>query len=389
MSEKIKRRIAQQLNFLNDDVVEIARPSSTILRIINYAMMFIILVFAIVDFSTPLHNHDPMRDRFDALFNPEKLDQRNYKKYISFPLYKKAELEQKIKEGGFTYTIEKDAVEKELAELKIPTLEEYKKQYPDRNERDRFWGVIYYILPFVFIFFILFIPESRPIRVDRKNGVIYFKSWCNYFLYRIPQDYFNPENSNTRYIDLIDILPLEFNIGKLEGGFIALYSADYKSIITREVLVGKSEDEKEELKAFLVNFISYKECAEFKEYAKKKALCKRILSFSFFSLGYHEKKTEAFIQNYFEKYGHLVLTEQKTKKVGKESFMIFGGSGFSPLFTNESDSIYIETVRTAEEEKLWQRLQKALKRRVLRRFIIMGILAVLGAVARSRNIRGG
>lgn len=389
MSEKIKRRIALNLNFVNDDVVEIARPASTTLRVINYAIIFIIMVFAIVDFSTPLHNQDPMRDTFDAWFNPEKLEQRNYEKYISFPLYKKAELEQKIKEGSFTYGIEKEAVEKELAEIKIPTLEEYKNQYPDRNERDRFWGGIYYILPFVFIFLILFIPESRPVRVDRKNGIIYFKSWRKYFLYRIPQDYFDPSSSSARYVALTDVLPLEFNLGKLEGGFIALYSADHKSIITREIWVGKNEDEKDELEKFLINFINYKEGDEFKEYAKKKPLCKRILSFSFFSLGYNEKKTEAFIQDYFEKYGHLVLTEQKTKKGGKESFMVFGGTGFSPLFTRESDSIYIETVRTAEEEKLWQRLQKALKRRVLRRFIIMGILAVLGAVARSRNIRGG
>lgn len=197
MSERIKRHIASRLNFVNDDVVEIARPLSSILSTFIYTLIFIIIIFISADIFMPSYNEDPLRDSFDAWVNPENLDQRKYESYISYSLYRKAELEQKIKESIFT-----DYVEKELAKLKIPTLEEYKNKYPDRNERYKVWGFIYYVLPIILILINWLIPESRPIRLDRRNGIIYFKSWWKYFIYRIPIDFFEQSTPNEMHIGL-------------------------------------------------------------------------------------------------------------------------------------------------------------------------------------------
>ncbi|WP_241013556.1 hypothetical protein [Aggregatibacter actinomycetemcomitans] len=382
MSERIKRHIASRLNFVNDNVVEIARPLSSILSTFIYTLIFIIIIFISADVFMPSYKEDPLRDSFDAWVNPENLDQRKYESYISYSLYRKAELEQKIKESIFT-----DYVEKELAKLKIPTLEEYKNKYPDRNERYKIWGFIYYILPIILILINWLIPESRPIRLDRRNGIIYFKSWWKYFIYRIPMDSFEQSTPNEMHIGLSDILPLQFNIGSLAGGFIALHSADHKSIITREIWVGKDEDEKDELEKFLTDYFHYKEDPKIKAYSQKKVLCKRIFSFHFFSLSYNEKKTEKFIQDYLDKYGHLVLTKQEKTPENGLRFVAVSVSNFSTIFSNTYRTELIETKRITEEEQLWQRLQKALKGRVFRRYIIMAILMVIRSVAVAINRR--
>lgn len=393
MSEKIKRRIALNLNFVNDDVVEIARPVSSTFRGFLYVMIVVIATFALLEFSMPPENQTPLQDAFDALVNPEKLEQRKYEQATRFWVERKADLEQRLKENNFLFPSDKEAIEKELSELDIPTLEEYKNNNPDRNESEETRIFIYFILPFILIFLGCCIPEARPIRIDRKNGLIYFKSWWKYFLYQIPQEHFKDTMYRTKHIELEEVVPLKFNNRfsnvKLEGGFIALYSPDKKSIIIREIWVGKDEFEKEELEEFIIDFINYKESPEFKVHAHNKSLCKRVFSFSFFSFGYNEKKTEAFIQAYLEKYGNVVLTEQRTVKRGWASITIFGNNELSEELSGEYQPTYTETVRTAEEEVLWQRLQKALKHRVLRRWIIFGTIIVLGSIAQGIARRGG
>lgn len=393
MPDKITRRIAQQLNFVNDDVVEIACPVSSMFRGILYVMIVVIATFALLEFSMPPENQTPLQDAFDALVNPEKLDQRKYEQATQFGVERKADLEQRLEKDNFLFPSEKEALEKEIAEIYIPTLEEYKKNNPDRNDDEETRIFIYCILPFILIFLGCCIPEARPIRIDRKNGLIYFKSWWKYFLYQIPRDHVKDTIYRAGHITLEEIVPLKFNNSfsyvKLEGGFIALYSPDKKSIITREIWVGKDEFEKEELKEFIIDFINYEESPKFKAYAQNKFLCKRVFSFSFFSFGYNEKKTEAFIQAYLEKYGNLVLTEQRTVKKGWTSITIFGNDELSEVLSGEYQPTYTETVRTAEEEELWQRLQKALKRRVFRRWIILGIIITLGTIAQAIRRRGG
>ncbi|TYA49062.1 hypothetical protein FXB74_06595 [Aggregatibacter actinomycetemcomitans] len=173
----------------------------------------------------------------------------------------------------------------------------------------------------------------------------------------------------------------------MAGGFIALHSADHKSIITREIWVGKDEDEKDELEKFLTDYFHYKEDPKMKTYSQKKALCKRIFFFRFFSLSYNEKKTEKFIQDYLDKYGHLVLTKQEKTPENGLRFVAASVSNFSTIFSNTYRTELIETKRTTEEEQLWQRLQKALKGRVFRRYIIMTILMVIRSVAVAINRR--
>ncbi|WP_241010269.1 hypothetical protein [Aggregatibacter actinomycetemcomitans] len=166
-----------------------------------------------------------------------------------------------------------------------------------------------------------------------------------------------------------------------------LHSADHKSIITREIWVGKDEDEKDELEKFLTDYFHYQEDPKMKTYSQKKVLCKRIFSFHFFSLSYNEKKTEKFIQDYLDKYGHLVLTKQEKTPENGFRFVAVSVSNFSTIFSNTYRTELIETKRTTEEEQLWQRLQKALKGRVFRRYIIMAILMVIGSVAVAINRR--
>ncbi len=56
MSERIKRHIASRLNFVNDNVVEIARPLSSILSTFIYTLIFIIIIFISADVFMPSYN---------------------------------------------------------------------------------------------------------------------------------------------------------------------------------------------------------------------------------------------------------------------------------------------------------------------------------------------
>lgn len=83
----------------------------------------------------------------------------------------------------------------------------------------------------------------------------------------------------------------------------------------------------------------------------------------------------------------MVLTKQEKTPENGLRFVAVSVSNFSTIFSNTYRTELIETKRTTEEEQLWQRLQKALKGRVFRRYIIMAILMVIRSVAVAINRR--
>ncbi|OOF63655.1 hypothetical protein [Rodentibacter pneumotropicus] len=188
----------------------------------------------------------------------------------------------------------------------------YKAEMLEMHGYRIYYGWFYILFP-IFWFVLLCLPNGRPVRIDAKRRLIYFWWWGRFYIKQYPENLKNNEQHLIYFLQtdfhsswlnregmssLIIDIPFENpELNKKASPALGAYRpvCEYQSYYLRD---------------FIVDYLkSPNPDEEFAHYFKKE---KRIWQdyfrcfyrFHLFpNLGYNEKKTEAKIQAWFEKYG--------------------------------------------------------------------------------------
>ncbi|OOF56075.1 hypothetical protein [Rodentibacter myodis] len=192
------------------------------------------------------------------------------------------------------------------------SFDQFAQELLNKHGDRRYWGWFYILFP-LFWFCLLISPNWRPLRIDSKRRLIYFWDWGKFYIAQYPTEYKNSPDALCWFLEakmfkswmhreamgsLILHIPHENPTNKKK---VAVPIGTYRPVCEYQNYL---------LRDFILDYL----CSEDsdKEYARYFKKEKRIwldylgwfYHFSLFpQIGYNEKKTEAKIQAWLEKYG--------------------------------------------------------------------------------------
>ena len=190
--------------------------------------------------------------------------------------------------------------------------EEYKAEMIAMHGNSFYWGWFYILFP-LFWFCLLISPNWRPLRIDSKRRLIYFWSWGKFYISQYP---IHLKDNPDGLCWFLEAEMFKSWMHREAMGSLILHIPHENPEIQKKVAVPIGtyrpvcEYQNYLLRDFLLNYM----CSDDgdKEYARYFKKEKRIwldylgwfYRFSLFpARGYNEKKTEAKIQAWLEKYG--------------------------------------------------------------------------------------
>ncbi|TCP88793.1 hypothetical protein EDC44_1495 [Cricetibacter osteomyelitidis] len=188
----------------------------------------------------------------------------------------------------------------------------YKTEMLEMHWANRYWGWFYILFP-LFWFYMVISPRWRAVRFDSKRRLVYFWDWGRLYILRYPPSAKRNQGILNYYLQPEMFTPW---IRQKPHGALVIHlpHENQAKAKKRRLLLGIYRPacpyQNQALLEFIQDYLScYNPDEEFAHYFKKE---KRISSDYFnwfyqFSLfpqrGYNEKKTEAKIQAWLEKYG--------------------------------------------------------------------------------------
>ncbi|OOF58943.1 hypothetical protein [Rodentibacter myodis] len=190
--------------------------------------------------------------------------------------------------------------------------EVYKAEMLEMHGYRIYYGWFYILFP-IFWFVLLCLPNARPVRIDAKRRLIYFKWWGRFYIKQYPESLKNNEQG------LIYFLQTDFHSSWMNRDAMSCLIIDIpyenparhkKASPALGAYRPVCEYQSYHLRDFIVDYLTSphpdKEFAHY--FNKEKTIWQDYFGwfyrFSFFpTLGYNEKKTEAKIQAWLEKYG--------------------------------------------------------------------------------------
>ncbi|TCP90145.1 hypothetical protein EDC44_14011 [Cricetibacter osteomyelitidis] len=182
----------------------------------------------------------------------------------------------------------------------------------DKHKERRYLGWFYILFP-IFWFILLCLPNARPVRIDAKRRLIYFQWWGRFYIKQYPESLKQNEQR------LIYFLQTDFHSSWLNRDAMSCLIMDIpyenparnkKASVALGAYRPVCEYQSYYLRDFIVDYLrSPNPDTEFARYFNKQKTIwqdyfRWFYRFSLFpTLGYNEKKTEAKIQAWLEKYG--------------------------------------------------------------------------------------
>lgn len=197
-----------------------------------------------------------------------------------------------------------------------------------------FWAWLPVILLFSGILFSSIIPNSRPMRIDRKRRLLYFQGWKKFYIYRYPNIIF-PEilADHVPFMGQDSRAELYFHPYQVKyrrhGLYLGLQATDKSKVVVRKLGAFNMRVQGDALLThFLFNFMTNKEKNAFNEYKNTKNYhpCTRLLYLSVINFYYDENKTERQIQQWLAENSEEsfeILTEKEREKYTSKKWKTF------------------------------------------------------------------
>ncbi|KYK86508.1 hypothetical protein SC29R_09395 [Aggregatibacter actinomycetemcomitans serotype f str. SC29R] len=204
-------------------------------------------------------------------------------------------------------------ISQKLGEIISPgAYEEYKAEMIAMHGDSFYWGWFYILFP-LFWFCLLISPNWRPLRIDSKCRLIYFWDWGKFYIAQYPVEYKNNPDALCWFLE-VEMFKSWMHREAMGSLILHIPHENPESQKKVAVPIGTYRPVCEYQNYLLRDFILDYLCSDDgdKEYARYFKKEKRIwldyfgwfYRFSLFpQLGYNEKKTEAKIQAWLEKYG--------------------------------------------------------------------------------------
>ncbi|TCP90146.1 hypothetical protein EDC44_14012 [Cricetibacter osteomyelitidis] len=197
-------------------------------------------------------------------------------------------------------------------DIPINEYEIFKNEMLEMYGHRIYYGWFYILFP-IFWFILLCLPNARPVRIDAKRRLIYFQWWGRFYIKQYPETLKQNEQR------LIYFLQTDFHSSWLNREAMSCLimniphenpACNKKASVALGAYRPVCEYQSYYLRDFIVDYLSSPNPdTEFAHYFNKQKTIwqdyfRWFYRFSLFpTLGYNEKKTEARIQAWLEKYG--------------------------------------------------------------------------------------